>query len=307
MDPASLISVGFHVSSGLTAFAYGLIASRGDLLYVFRRPRLLAVSLLAMFVVVPVLALALDLYFDFPYAARVGLVVLGLTPISAGLAAKEISAGGRAAYAYGLSFAVAVVGLVIVPAMTAFLGDVMGREFSAPFALLVPALIGYVLAPLAVGIVIARLAPKLVSRVREPVRQISNIFLWVALLLTLVLIFPSVISVVTLRTVAAMALFVIAALAIGHAMGGPGKNHAVVLAIACASRNPGLAIGIAAANFPAENFVATMVLYGILSGLVMQPYLRWQTKRLLHAEAPATPAHGAETDGSETGDGSARP
>jgi bile acid:Na+ symporter, BASS family len=47
----------------------------------FRSPRLLVFSLLAMFIIMPDVALALDLYFDFPYAARVALVALALTPI----------------------------------------------------------------------------------------------------------------------------------------------------------------------------------------------------------------------------------
>lgn len=279
VDVGLIIGILFPLSIALTAFAYGLIADRADILYVFQRPRLLILSLLAMFVVMPVVALALDLYFDFPHPARIALVVLALTPISAGLATTEIASGGRASYAYGLSFAIATLGVLIVPAMVAFLGDVMGRPFEAPIGTLAPQLLGYIVAPLAVGLVARRLLPRFVLRIRTAVRKIANLALWIALLITLVLLFPSVLQVATLPTLAAMVIFIAAGLAVGHLMGGPDSGHAIVLAIACASRNPGLAIAIAAANFPAQDFVATMVLYGLLVGIVTKPYVRWQAKR----------------------------
>lgn len=288
MDLGLVISILFQTSVALTVLAYGLVADVDDILYVFRRPRLLVLSLLAMFVVLPVVALALDRYFDFPYPARIALVVLALTPISAGLAATEIASGGRASFAFGLSFAVSTLGIVIVPLMVTFLGDVMGRRFEAPLEVLAPQLLGLVLLPLAVGMLLQRLLPGLVARVRGPMRRIAGLALWAALLVTLVLLFPAILRVSTIPTLAAMAIFIAAGLAIGHVMGGPDREHAIVLAIATASRNPGIAIGIAAANFPAEDFVATMVLYGILVGLVTKPYVRWQARRAPEAGAPAT-------------------
>ncbi|HSK27847.1 MAG TPA: hypothetical protein VK894_13135 [Jiangellales bacterium] len=71
----------FQLSIAVTVFGFGLGARNEDILYVFRRPRLLVVTLLAMFVVVPVIALALELYLDLPHPARVALVALALSPI----------------------------------------------------------------------------------------------------------------------------------------------------------------------------------------------------------------------------------
>ena len=60
-------------------------------------------------------------------------------------------------------------------------------------------------------------------------------------------------------------------------MAGPEPDNSIVLAIACATRNPGIAIGLAAANFPAEQFGATIILYA---------FINWQnrTQRRHHAD-----------------------
>ena len=284
---SALIPVLFSASIVVTVFGYGLTADRQDVLYVVRRPRLLIVSLLAMFVITPVIALALDVFFDFPYAARVALVALSLTPISQLLPRTEIASGGRASYAYGLSFAIALLSIVIVPVMVEFLGRVMRRPFEAPQGTLAVTLLGTVLLPLAVGLAVQRLAPSVARRIREPLVRVANIVLWVALLVLLVSVVPHLSSVIVGSTLAAMVLFVLGGLAVGHLLGGPDPDHAVVLAIACANRNPGLAIGIAALNFPTESFGATMILYGVLVGVVSKPYVNWQKRRLVPASVPS--------------------
>ena len=59
------------------------------------------------------------------------------------------------------------------------------------------------------------------------------------------------------------------------------------------NRNPGLAIGIAAANFPAESFAATIILYAVLVGVVTKPYVTWQQRA--DAEDARRPGAGDET------------
>lgn len=288
----SLIGPAFTLSIAVTVLGYGLSANNDDILYVFRRARLLVVSLLAMFIIMPFIALALELYFDFPHATRVALVALALTPVSSGLPKKEISAGGRPSYAYGLSVVVSALSIVIVPALVAFLGRLMSRPFGIPMSTLAVTLLTQILLPLAIGLLIQRFLPQVAERIRAPIVKAGTIVLWVVLILVLIPVFPSVIEVTTWRTVAGMAAFIAAGLVVGHFMGGPDPDHSVVLAIACSNRNPGMAIAIASANFPAEDFTATMVLYGFLVGFVSKPYINWQTRRLV--AAPQTEPHGAE-------------
>lgn len=280
MDLAQLNSIAFTISIIVTVFTYGLRARRDDILYVFRRPRLLVVSLLAMFVVMPVIALALELYFGLPDAARVALVVLALSPVPQLLPTNEIASGGRPSYAYGLSFAVALVSIALVPALVNFLGRVMSRPFDLPAGTVAGELLPTVLLPLAVGMLVHRLFPDFANQMGVPMRRIADAVLAIAVIILLVTVLPAVFDVIEIPTLLAMVVFALAGLGVGHVMGGPDPDHSVVLALSCANRNPGIAIAIAAANYPAENFGAMIVLYVIVIGVVSKPYINWQKRRL---------------------------
>ncbi|MGA8047620.1 MAG: bile acid:sodium symporter [Dermatophilaceae bacterium] len=281
MSVFSVIGAVFQIAVALTVIGYGLSAKRSDIWHVFRRPRLLIVSVLAMFVVMPVVALALELYLDFDHATRVAVVVLALTPIPALLPRTEIATGGRPSYAIGLAFAVAALSVVLVPFFVSFLGRVMSRPFGVSPSTIFSTVLVQILAPLAMGLLVQRLAPRIADRIGPLAVTVANVLMGIAILVLLVLVAPALLEVATLATLLGITLFVAAGLAVGHVMGGPDPDHAVVLALACANRNPGLAIGIAAANFPNESFAAVMILYAVLVGVVTKPYIRWQTRRLV--------------------------
>ena len=72
----------------------------------------------------------------------------------------------------------------------------------------------------------------------------------------------------------AIVAFSLAGLAAGHLLGGPDPDDRVVLALATASRHPGVALAIASANFPGQKLVPVAVLlYLIVSAIVSIPYL----------------------------------
>lgn len=276
-----LISIAFQVSVAATVLGYGLHARRADIEYLFRRPRLLVLSLLAMFVVMPVIALAMEVYLDFPHAARVGLVVIALSPIPQLLPKSLVSSGGRGSYAFGLAFAVSMLSIVITPAMVHFIGRLMNRQFDVDAGVIATTLVPTVLVPLALGLGVQRLAPRVAARAAGPTVAVANVILLLALVAVLVLVSGSIFEVFTLKALLAMAVFVGAGLGVGHVMAGPEPDRSVVLAIACANRNPGLAIAIASVNFPEESFAPTIIMYAIVVGVVTTPYVRWMKRRAI--------------------------
>jgi BASS family bile acid:Na+ symporter len=116
----------------------------------------------------------------------------------------------------------------------------------------------------------------------------ANVVLGVALLALLVLVMGSVFETFTLRALLAMIVFVAAGLAVGHVMAGPEPDQSVVLAVACANRNPGIAIAVATANFPEESFAPTVIMYALVVSVVTTPYVNWMKRR-----SSAGPAVGA--------------
>ena len=280
MTTSALISLAFQASIALTVFSYGLSARRDDVWYVFRRPRLLLLSILAMFVIMPVFALALASYLDLSPATRVALVALAVSPIPQLLPRTTIESGGRASYAYGLAFSLSVLSLVIGPALVSFFGRVLGQPFAAPIDVVARVLVPTVLAPLALGFLGGRLWPRLARAVERPLTRLANLVLLLALLLLLIAVFPGMLAVASLSTVVALVAFVAAGLAVGDLMAGPDPDQAIVLAIACATRNPGIAIAIATAVYPAQEFAALIILYAVLGGIASKPYLAWRRRKL---------------------------
>ena len=67
-------------------------------------------------------------------------------------------------------------------------------------------------------------------------------------------------------------------------MAGPDLERQGVLAVATASRHPGIALALASANAPNEPFGGPVLLYLLLSAIVAIPYLNWQKAK---AVAPA--------------------
>jgi hypothetical protein len=69
--------------------------------------------------------------------------------------------------------------------------------------------------------------------------------------------------------------FTLAALGVGHLMGGPDPNDRTALAVTCATRHIGVAMVIAAAT-PGPRTVVLIVAYVLASALVIIPYMKWR-------------------------------
>ena len=74
MDLAALIPLALKASIVLIVFGLGLSASMDDTLYLFRSPRQLARSLVAMNVIMPLFAAVLAAAFDFYPSLKIALV-----------------------------------------------------------------------------------------------------------------------------------------------------------------------------------------------------------------------------------------
>ena len=115
MSLAALVLLALKASILTIVFALGLTARPGDLLYLLRRPRELARSLLSMSVIMPIVAFALVRVFDLLRPAAIMLVALSLAPVPPILPRKQTKAHGHAAYSIGLLVAAAVISVVWIP------------------------------------------------------------------------------------------------------------------------------------------------------------------------------------------------
>ena len=136
-----------------------------------------------------------------------------------------------------------------------------------------------VLAPLLAGIAVRRLAPGVAARFARPVGLIANIVLMACALAILATVWPAIVALLGTGALWAVVAFVAIGLAVGHVLGGPDPNHRAVLALATASRHPGVALAISSANFPGDKAVLPALLLYLLAATVLAiPYVMWRKR-----------------------------
>jgi bile acid:Na+ symporter, BASS family len=284
------VSLVYNLSIAVTVFAYGLYANGlQDVRFLLRQPRLLILSLLAMFVITPVLALAINETLDIPLIAKIALVALALSPIPPLLPQKQLQAGGHASYGIGLVIIVAVLAPVLVPVLAAFLGRLLDQPYGVPSVQIAGVVLGLVVVPLVAGMLFQLRWPGAAEAIAGPATRTAGAVLGLATLAYLIITFPLVWDLIGAWTLLAMVLFNLGALAIGHLVGGPELDRSIVLALSCATRHPGIAITIATANYPGRSFIAAVMLCLIINGIVCGPYLQWQRRRIAAAANVSSP------------------
>jgi len=286
MDTKQLILLALQVAIFATVFAFGLQAKLDDVAYILRRPGLLLRSLLAMFVVMPVLVVILVKALELRMPVEVVLVVLAISPIPPLLPGKEEKAGGLPSYGLGLMLLFGVAAIVLTPLLV----EVMARVFDRPVTMSPGAIarivVVMILVPLVAGMIVRALLPRVAVWLQNPVRWAATGLLVLGVLAVLAGSWSVIWAATGSGTLIAMFVFVVVGLVVGHLLGGPNPEHAAVLALSTACRHPAIALAVASANYPNEHFGGIILLYLIASAIAALPYVKWQRQRALRATAP---------------------
>jgi len=288
MTLQALILLVMQLSIIATIFGFGMEATRADLLYVATRPGRLVRAGLAMFILMPLLAVALSKAFDFKPAVEIALVALAISPIPPLLPRKQGKAGGGASFSLGLMVTMALLSLVFIPIATQLLGYFYGRAFTMQLLPIVLLVLKVVIAPILAGMLFRRWLPGLSMRIAKPLQLVSTIALGLTALVIIVASSRAILAEVGNGTLVAIITFIFAGLLIGHLLGGPDPNDRTVLALSTSSRHPGIAIAMASANYPGDRSIAAAILLYLLVNLVVSvPYTVWRKKRVAAQAAAA--------------------
>lgn len=280
MDLKNLIVVAFQISLFVVVVGYGLRAEFTDLRYLFCRPALLARSLIAVLVVMPVLAVALTRWFELAPTVAIAVVALAISPLPPLLPTREAKAGGGEHYGLGLMVVLAVLSIVLVPLGAQLIGAAFGRPYVTTPAAIAVVVSTSILLPLAVGMVTRVLTPRFADAVAIPVERAGKVFMPVAAVVLLAAAAPDVWRLIGNGTLLAISVFVVAGFGIGHLLGAPDPEHSAVLAFSTACRHPGTALAVAAANYPDQNLRAAILIYLAVNVVVGFGYARWHRSRL---------------------------
>jgi bile acid:Na+ symporter, BASS family len=278
VDLKQLVMLAFQVSILCTVFGFGLEATPRSLAYVLREPWLLLRSVVAVFVIMPIVAVVLARGFDFSPTVEAALIALAISPLPPLLPRREVKAGGQASYALGLMALLALLSIVLVPLAAELLAAFFGRPFTVPLVSMAAVVLKAVVAPLAAGMAVRALAPQVAARIEKAVTLVAKILMPLAVIPLLVFAAPALWALVGDGTIVAIGLFLVLGIVVGHVLGGPDPEQSVVLAISAACRHPAIALSIAAANIPYEHFGATILLYLILGVAVGTAYTAWRPR-----------------------------
>jgi BASS family bile acid:Na+ symporter len=286
MTLAWLIRWAIRASLLLVVFALGLRATVADATYVLRQPALILRGFLAMGVIVPAAAAALAALFDLHPAVEIAMLAMAVGPVPPILPGKQLKLGGRESYVYGLLVAASLAAIVVVPVAIEVLGRAFQREAHAGPGFVASVVGITVLLPLAAGLAVRSVAPRLAERLSPWASRIGHALLAIGLLVVVAAAWRDVVSLVGNGTVLVIAAVVAVGLAAGHWLGGPDPDDRTALAIAASMRHPGVALAIARLNFPEEQLVpAAVLLFAVVDVVVTLPYGIW--RRRARAESPS--------------------
>lgn len=283
MEVKELALLGFQISLVCTVLSYGLNAAPADLMYLLRRPSLLARSLIAIVVVMPVVAVLMTRWLDFPLTAEVALIALAISPVPPRLPTRETRAGGHMPYALGLMVLLTLLSVAVVPLTAYLLGAMYGRSIDVPPADIALLIVKSVLVPLAAGMAIRAVSPGLAGRVVKPAAILARVLMPLAAIALLIVVAPALWPLTTNGSLLVIVAFLAIGFVTGHRLGGPEPEHAAVLAYATACRHPGIALATAVTAFPDGHFGATIVLYLVTAFVLGVAYRAWNRRRAARA------------------------
>ena len=287
MSATLVLLVLLKVSVSVLIFGVGLGSKAVDILWLLRRPALLLRSLLAMYVLVPLTALALVKLTTLAPGVELGLLVLAVSA-GAPLLPRKLLGVGDSAYVFSLVVVTSVIAIVVVPLWL----ELLGAQFNAP-PHLSPADVAFVLAttfflPLVAGMIVRLALPGIAKWLVARVVNLAGVALVVGAIGLLAAQWEIVL---TVRWTGVLALVVLIglALAIGHVLGGPTPDDRTALAIACATRHIGVAVMVAT-SLPGPRVAVILAVYIAASAAVSLPYLQWRRRARARrgANAPAS-------------------
>jgi len=274
MSIVHLLPVVVNFSIALIVFGLGLGASLNDAAYLIRRPQMLFRSLLSMSLVMPVFALLLVVLFDLHPAIELAIVALSLSPVPPFLPRTQTKGGGTAPYVVSLLVMTSILAIITVPLGIWSIEAI--RHIDADVPKVAWSLVLTITLPLVMGMILHDLFPGLASRLVRPAPLLGGALLVLILAPVLILEWNIVWSMVGNGTLVILVLFSLVGIAVGHLLGGPNPHDQVVLALATASRHPGVAIAVAAVNTEHIAPVAAVVIWHLVVGAVLAgPYLKW--------------------------------
>lgn len=240
-----------------------------DVLFVTKSWGLVGRVLIANYILVPVLAVALLVFFHPEPMVAVGFLIAAVCPGAPYGPPFLVIAKGNGTLAVGLMVLLAASSAAFAPLLLALLVPLVAGNFSREIGItkIVSSLLGAQLLPLIAGLVIRDRRPNLASRLQGPARTLSLILN----VLTLGIILSSqwkTLSHIHIKGYVGMLCVLVMSMAAGWIMTNRGENPKA-LVLTTSVRNVGVALVMATATFPGTAAVSSVTAYALFQTIIM--------------------------------------
>ncbi len=256
------------VLSSMLAMGFGLTV--GEIVAPLRNVRRVVMSLLANFLLVPLVALALGALLRLDQPLGVGLLLLGSAAGAPFLPKLTQLAKGNLAFAVGLMVLLMVITVGYLPLVLPLLLS----GVSVDSAKIARSLFLLMLLPLAAALVVKARFPTAAARTRPILDRISNLSLILFTLLLVTVNVNNVLAVFGTRAILAGLLFIAISFGTGWLLGGPDTDARRVLALGTAQRNIAAALVVGAQSFKDPKVVVMVIVVAIVGLLILMPLSR---------------------------------
>jgi len=237
-------------------------------------------ALFAVLVLVPAVVIALLSVFDLAPEVATGLALLAAAPGAPLTTKRSQMAAADIDYVTSLQLTLALLAIVVTPLIVSAFYTVFELTTERVSPLEVAWQIARVtFLPVIVGLTLQRFAPKLVAVIGKPLNILANV-LFILLIIALIVVLaiaPELREKLLLGwpAIAAILITAVAAVIIGHLLGGPRPGQRAGLAVASLARNVGLAVYVAGLSEGGEGVIPTILAYMLLGTAVAIPYSIW--------------------------------
>jgi BASS family bile acid:Na+ symporter len=268
LSKASTIAMLSFVISSMLAMGAGLTISQ--IVQPLRSPRLIVVSLLCNFVLMPLCAFALSTMLRLDQPLSIGMLLLGCAAGAPFLPKLAELAKGNLPFAVGTMVLLMVVTVGYLPVVLPLL--LPGVAVNP--AKIAQSLVLLMLLPLGIGLALKSRYEELAARVKPVLDRISNVSLILLVLLITAANIDKVLEVFGTRGILGGLLFVALGFAIGWLLGGPGNDTRRVLALGTAQRNIAAALVVGSQSFSDPQVVVMVIVVAIVGLIILMPLSR---------------------------------
>jgi predicted Na+-dependent transporter len=230
-----------------------------------KNTRLLVLSLLANFVIVPILGLLIVWVLPLSEGLQIGLILVGLAAGAPFLPKLVQVAKGDIAFTAGLMVLLMVATVIYLPVVLPFV--LKGVQVS-PWEI-AKSLILLMLIPLAIALFIRARYEEAAKGLIPTTTMATNLSLVVLFIGYFVAYFSEIIGVIGTGGILAAIVLVVGAAVVGFLLGGKSRDTKKVLALGTGQRNLAAAFAVATSNFAADPEVLVEIMVVSLIGLAI--------------------------------------